>query len=47
MVYWPYPSPEVCWSVVLPMSLGAVAMNLSTIIVAVNAQTLRRLKLQR
>jgi P-type Cu2+ transporter len=31
----------------LPMSVGAVAMNLSTIIVAVNVQLLRRLKLQR
>ena len=30
-----------------PMSVGAVAMNLSTIIVAANAQLLRRLKLQR
>jgi P-type Cu2+ transporter len=29
------------------MSVGAVAMNLSTIIVAANAQLLRRLKLQR
>jgi Cu2+-exporting ATPase len=35
------------WRVELPMSVGAVAMNLSTIIVAVNAQLLRRLKLQR
>jgi len=31
----------------LPMSLGAVAMSASTIIVAANAQLLRRLKLQR
>lgn len=30
-----------------PMSVDAVAMNLSTIIVAANAQLLRRLKLQR
>jgi Cu2+-exporting ATPase len=37
----------VRWGVELPMSVGAVAMNLSTIIVAVNAQLLRRLKLQR
>ncbi len=37
----------VHWRVELPMSVGAVAMNLSTIIVAVNAQLLRRLKLQR
>ena len=29
------------------MSVGAVAMNSSTIIVAVNAQLLRRLRLQR
>jgi P-type Cu2+ transporter len=35
------------WGVELPMSVGAVAMNSSTIIVAVNAQLLRRLKLQR
>jgi Cu2+-exporting ATPase len=34
------------WGVELPMSVGAVAMNLSTIIVAVNAQLLRRLRLQ-
>src|SRR5215469_10330186 len=31
----------------LPMSVGAVAMSLSTIIVAANAQMLRRLKLRR
>jgi P-type Cu2+ transporter len=37
----------VRWGVELPMSVGAVAMNSSTIIVAVNAQLLRRLKLQR
>jgi Cu2+-exporting ATPase len=37
----------VRWGVELPMSVGAVAMNLSTIIVAVNAQLLRRVKLQR
>jgi len=30
----------------LPMSAGAVAMSLSTLIVAANAQLLRRLKLQ-
>jgi P-type Cu2+ transporter len=35
----------VRWGLQLPMSVGAVAMNLSTIIVAVNAQLLRRLKL--
>jgi len=37
----------VRWGVEPPMSVGAVAMNLSTIIVAVNAQLLRRLKLRR
>jgi Cu2+-exporting ATPase len=37
----------VRWGVDLPMSVGAVAMSLSTIIVAGNAQLLRRLKLQR
>jgi Cu2+-exporting ATPase len=37
----------VRWGVDLPMSVGAVAMSLSTIIVAANAQLLRRLKLQR
>jgi P-type Cu2+ transporter len=37
----------VRWGVDFPMSVGAVAMNLSTIIVAANAQLLRRLKLQR
>jgi P-type Cu2+ transporter len=36
----------VRWGVDLPMSVGAVAMSLSTIIVAGNAQLLRRLKLQ-
>jgi Cu2+-exporting ATPase len=35
----------VRWGVELPMSVGAVAMNSSTIIVAVNAQLLRRLNL--
>jgi len=35
------------WGVQLPMSVGAVAMSTSTIIVAVNAQLLRRLKLGR
>jgi Cu2+-exporting ATPase len=35
------------WGVNLPMSIGAVAMSLSTIIVAANAQLLRGLKLQR
>jgi P-type Cu2+ transporter len=36
----------VRWRIDLPMSVGAVAMSLSTIIVAANAQLLRRLKLQ-
>ena len=35
----------VRWGLNLPMSLGAVAMSLSTIIVAANAQLLRRLDL--
>src|SRR5215471_3558209 len=33
----------VHWGVGLPMSVGALAMNLSTVIVAVNAQLLRHL----
>src|ERR1700739_4427060 len=37
----------VRWGLNLPMSVGAIAMSLSTIIVAANAQLLRRLKLQR
>jgi Cu2+-exporting ATPase len=37
----------VRWGFDLPMSVGAVAMSASTIIVAANAQLLRRLKLQR
>jgi len=37
----------VRWGLDLPMSAGAIAMSLSTIIVAANAQLLRRLKLQR
>ena len=36
----------VRWGFDVPMSVGAVAMSLSTIIVAANAQLLRRLKLQ-
>jgi Cu2+-exporting ATPase len=36
----------VHWGFDLPMSMGAVAMSLSTIIVAANAQLLRGLKLQ-
>jgi P-type Cu2+ transporter len=35
----------VHWGIALPMSVGALAMNLSTVIVAVNAQLLRGLKL--
>jgi Cu2+-exporting ATPase len=37
----------VRWGFDLPMSVGAVAMSFSTIVVAVNAQLLRQLKLQR
>jgi P-type Cu2+ transporter len=37
----------VRWGLDLPMSIGAVAMSASTMIVAVNAHLLRRLKLQR
>jgi Cu2+-exporting ATPase len=37
----------VHWGFDLPMSVGAVAMSLSTIIVAANAQLLRQLNLQR
>jgi P-type Cu2+ transporter len=37
----------VRWGIDLPMSVGAVAMSVSTIIVAVNAQLLRRLNLHR
>ncbi len=36
----------VRWGIDLPMSVGAVAMSVSTIIVAANAQLLRRLNLQ-
>jgi Cu2+-exporting ATPase len=32
------------WGVDLPMSVGAIAMSISTIVVALNAQLLRRLK---
>ena len=32
------------WGVDLPMSVGAMAMSISTIVVALNAQLLRRLK---
>ena len=34
------------WGLDLPMSVGAIAMSMSTIIVALNAQLLRRLKLR-
>jgi len=34
------------WGVVLPMSIGALVMSISTIVVALNAQLLRRLKLR-
>jgi P-type Cu2+ transporter len=33
------------WGIALPMSIGALAMNLSTVIVAVNAQFLRHFRL--
>jgi P-type Cu2+ transporter len=36
----------VPWGIDLPMAVGAIAMSLSTIIVAANAQLLRRLRLQ-
>jgi Cu2+-exporting ATPase len=36
----------VPWGIDLPMAAGAVAMSLSTIIVAANAQLLRRLDLR-
>jgi Cu2+-exporting ATPase len=36
----------VPWGVDLPMAVGAIAMSLSTIIVAANAQLLRRLRLR-
>jgi P-type Cu2+ transporter len=34
------------WGLVLPMSVGALAMSISTIVVALNAQLLRRLRLR-
>jgi len=37
----------VPWGIDLPMSVGAIAMSASTIVVAANAQLLRRLKLHR
>jgi Cu2+-exporting ATPase len=36
----------VPWGIDLPMAVGAVAMSASTIIVALNAQLLRRLRLR-
>jgi Cu2+-exporting ATPase len=37
----------VPWGIDLPMSVGAIVMSLSTIVVATNAQLLRRVKLRR
>ena len=34
------------WGIILPMSVGALAMSISTIVVAINAQLLRGLKLR-
>jgi len=34
------------WGIVLPMSVGALVMSVSTIVVAANAQLLRGLKLR-
>ena len=34
------------WGFVMPMAVGAILMSASTIIVAANAQLLRRLKLR-
>jgi Cu2+-exporting ATPase len=36
----------VPWGIDLPMAVGAIAMSLSTIVVAINAQLLRRLRLR-
>jgi Cu2+-exporting ATPase len=33
------------WGIVLPPAIGAVLMSLSTVIVAINAQLLRRARL--
>ena len=41
------PIAGVRWGIDLPMSVGAIAMSASTIIVAANAQLLRGLNLQR
>jgi Cu2+-exporting ATPase len=35
------------WGIDLPMAVGAIAMSVSTIVVAANAQLLRRLNLSR
>jgi Cu2+-exporting ATPase len=37
----------VPWGIDLPMAVGAIAMSLSTIVVATNAQLLRRVRLRR
>lgn len=37
----------VPWGIDLPMAAGALVMSMSTIVVATNAQLLRRLKLRR
>ncbi len=37
----------VPWGIDLPMAIGAIAMSVSTIVVAANAQLLRRLRLRR
>ena len=37
----------VPWGIDLPMAAGAIAMSLSTIVVAINAQLLRRTRLRR
>ena len=36
----------VHWRITLPMSIGALAMNLSAVIVAVNARFLRHFRLE-
>jgi Cu2+-exporting ATPase len=41
------PSVLVAWGIDLPMSVGAIVMSVSTIVVATNAQLLRRLQLHR
>jgi Cu2+-exporting ATPase len=37
----------VPWGIDLPMAVGAIVMSVSTIVVATNAQLLRRLQLRR